>query len=119
MNSSSSGPTRVLYPTGEVESSVDIVDPLLEKSIQRRWYRNGQMLSEVELVSGIPNGRVRQWTENGTLILDAVKLNNVHDGLYQSWWDNGVLKEQGVFLKGERQPGYKWFKNDGSLWQEL
>jgi len=41
------------------------------------------------------------------------------DGSYQSWWDNGVLKEQGVFKNGVRQPGYRWFNEDGTLHQEL
>lgn len=119
MSSPSSEPTKLFYSTGEIESTIETVDARLRTSIQRRWYRTGQMLSEVELMNGIPNGRVRSWAENGTLILDATKVNNIHEGLYQSWWDNGALKEHGNFSKGERLAGYKWFKSDGSLWQEL
>jgi antitoxin component YwqK of YwqJK toxin-antitoxin module len=87
--------------------------------IRRRWYRNGQLFSEAEFQEDVKNGQVREWTETGSMLLSASVVNGQFDGPYQSWWDNGVVKEQGTFKKGVRQPGYRWFNQDGTLQQEL
>jgi antitoxin component YwqK of YwqJK toxin-antitoxin module len=107
------------FPTGEVESRHEVTDPSRGRSLRRRWYRNGQLFSETEFLHRKPHGRIREWTETGTLILDAVNKNGILDGYYQSWWDDGTLKEQGTFINGKRQTGYRWFATDGSLWKEL
>ncbi len=38
-------------------------------------------------------------------------------GPYQTWWDNGQLKESGNYDMGRRVGIYRWFKDDGTVWQ--
>jgi len=75
-------------------------------------------MSEVEFHSGVRNGVLREWNKRGQLILSASVRDGEFDGDYKSWWDSGGVKEVGVYTKGERQPGYRWYRADGSLWSE-
>lgn len=87
--------------------------------LRRRWYKGGGLFSEAEFANGVANGIVRQWSEAGVLTLYANTKDGELDGPYRSWWDNAMLKEEGVFAQGVRQPGFRWYREDGSLWREV
>jgi len=58
------------------------------------------------------------WSADGTLILKAQNQNGERHGSYKSWWDNGAPKEQGTYEAGKRVGTYRWFTQNGELWQE-
>ena len=109
---------REMHPNGTVQCEYAEVDGKIEGH-RRYWYPAGQLLSEAEFVLGIANGRIREWTKGGLLCLSATRKNGVLDGRYESWWDDGKPKEHGDFKDEVRQPGYRWYHTDGTLWREL
>lgn len=86
---------------------------------RRHWFADGRLFSEAEYNNGLPHGVIREWTEDGQLTLSATRVNGQLDGHYQSWWDDGIRKEDGMYVRGVRQPGYSWFRPNGELWREL
>jgi MORN repeat variant len=118
MGSTSSKVVRNMFPNGALESEYTEVGGKIE-GCHRSWYPTGQLFSELDFVNGVKNGRIREWTEGGLLRLSASLKNGVFDGRYESWWDDGKPKEQGEFKDGVRQPGYCWYRMDGTLWQKL
>lgn len=85
---------------------------------QRRWYEGGSLLSECTFAHGKIHGVARLWTETGLCDLEEHYENDVTHGEYTSRWDSGGLKEHGFYVDGKRQPGYKYYREDGSLWCE-
>jgi MORN repeat variant len=118
MGSTSSKVVRNTFPNGALESEYTEVDGKVE-GCHRSWYPTGQLFSELDFVNGIKNGQIREWTESGQLRLSASIKNGEFHGRYESWWDDGKLKEQGEFKDGVRQPGYCWYRTDGTLWSKL
>jgi len=78
----------------------------------------GKKVGETEYLNGKPHGLCRLWSPDGVLILSARMSNGEYHGKYQSWWNNGIPKEEGEFIEGKRAGVYRWYKEDGSLWQE-
>jgi antitoxin component YwqK of YwqJK toxin-antitoxin module len=109
---------RDVYPNGVLRSEYTEVDGKAE-GVRRYWYQTGQLLSELVFSNGIQNGQIREWTEQGVLTLSASIKNGEFDGRYESWWNDGKPKEQGDFRAGVRQPGYCWYRTDGTLWSKL
>lgn len=105
------------FPSGAIQSCYRKVEGS-EFWIKQFWYENGSLLSEIGYLDGVPHGIIREWSALGFLTLCADMKHGEFDGNYQSWWSDGVLKEQGQFKQGRRQPGYRWFKTDGTLWRE-
>ena len=106
------------FPTGELESEFTEVDGKIEGK-RRRWHQSGQLFSEAEFVNGLLEGDLREWTKEGVMVLSAQMHKGEFHGRYESWWDNGTPKERGEFIDGVRQPGFTWFREDGSVWKQL
>lgn len=116
--SAASRVVREMHPNGTVQCEYTEVNGKIE-GYRRRWYPTGQLLSEMEFVNGVSNGRIKEWTATGVLTLSALLKNGEFHGRYESWWDDGKPKEQGEFKDGVRQPGYCWYRSDGTLWSKL
>ena len=113
--------TRVItsyYDSGEKASEHEEANGILSGHV-RRWHQNGQLFVEAEYKDGLAHGVSQQWTESGIQTLFCIRKKGSLHGKYQSWWDDGIPKEEGIFLDGVRQPGYRWYKTDGTLWKEL
>lgn len=106
------------YDSGEISSEYEEIDGVINGCL-KRWHQNGALFVEAEYKDGLIHGFSKQWTESGIQTLSCSLQNGSFHGKYQSWWDDGVLKEEGYFIDGVRQPGYRWHKTDGSLWKEL
>lgn len=108
---------REHYPSGMLKTEWTEKDGKLE-GMRRFWFENGQLFAEAEYRDGLTNGVIREWTEDGQLTLLATCKDGKLDGHYQSWWDDGVPKEDGFYLQGRSQKGYRWFRPNGELWRE-
>ena len=117
-DSAASKVVREMHPNGTVQREFTEVNGKIE-GYRRRWYPTGQLLSEMEFVNGVSNGRIREWKAAGVLTLSASLKDGEFHGRYESWWDDGKPKEQGEFKGGVRQPGYCWYRTDGTLWSKL
>jgi len=61
---------------------------------------------------------VSQVFSAGVLIEEAFYVDGQLHGPYRSFWHSGTAKEEGTFSRGSRVGIYRWYKLDGSLWQE-
>lgn len=108
---------RRYFPTGELMSEWTELNGLLH-GWRRFWFVDGRLFTEAEYRNGLPHGLIREWTEDGQLTLLAMRKDGKLDGHYQSWWDDGVKKEDGFYVQGRKQKGYRWFRSNGELWRE-
>jgi len=107
---------REYFGSGELSSEHTENAEGHQEGVSRRWYGNGQLWIEAHYSNGKAHGLLREWNENGQLIMQAERANDVFHGRFDSWWENGLPKEQGHYLNGKRQPGYCWYRIDGTLW---
>lgn len=107
---------RNYYESGELECEFFVNERNQKTGVQKRWYKNGQLFSEVHYRDGLIESTLREWYENGQLCLQAEMSKGEYHGHYQSWWEDGVPKEDGYFVLDKRQLGYCWYKPDGTLW---
>ena len=91
----------------------------VQHGIQRRWCEDGSLLSECTFVHGKLHGVARLFTETGLAYIDENFENGVRHGEYISRWDSGGLKEHGFYIHGEPQPGYKYYREDGTLRRQV
>jgi antitoxin component YwqK of YwqJK toxin-antitoxin module len=106
------------FSSGELESEHYELNGLKHGTL-RRWYKNGKLFSESTFINGKIDGLSRLWNEDGVCYISSELRNGVLHGEYISRWDSGSLKEYGFYVDGKRQPGYKYYREDGSLWHEI
>jgi antitoxin component YwqK of YwqJK toxin-antitoxin module len=78
----------------------------------------GQVLASAEFLDDVLDGPSRVYSPDGVLTQESTYQGGELHGHFQAWWNNGMPKESGSFDKGRRIGLYRWFKEDGSLWQE-
>lgn len=83
------------------------------------WHENGRQFCAATYENGKMHGVLTEWSEEGVMSLQMDVADGLAHGEFRSWWSNGTLKEVGRYVRGERQKGYKWFAQDGSLVQEF
>lgn len=78
--------------------------------IQRIYFKNGQIESEVTLVDGRPNGIGRTWHENGVLAQEHPCKDGKRHGVWRQWNEKGELLGSCEFQNGS---GIfkEWFPN--------
>jgi antitoxin component YwqK of YwqJK toxin-antitoxin module len=77
----------------------------------------GAVVSTAQYLDGKLDG-IAQTFSAGVLIEEACYEAGQLHGPYRSWWHSGTAKEEGTFNRGSRVGKYRWYKLDGSLWQE-
>ena len=87
--------------------------------IERLWCMDGTLLSECTFSHGKLHGVARLFTETGLAYIEENFENGVRHGEYISRWDSGGLKEHGFYIHGEPQPGYKYYREDGTLRRQV
>lgn len=108
---------RQCYPSGRLKAEWTEKDGKLD-GLRRFWFESGQLFAEAEYRDGVIDGYLREWTEEGRMTLLAKAKGGEFHGDYQSWWDDGVIKEEGVYVAGKRQPGYRWYRSNGEFWRK-
>ena len=67
---------------------------VLKTTIQRDFYRNGQLREEVPLRTGRRHGVVRTWHRNGVLASEEPYYDDLPHGICRQWDENGKLLGQ-------------------------
>jgi hypothetical protein len=83
----------------------------MSATIQRDYYRNGQLREEVPLRKGLRHGMTRTWHKSGRLALEEPYANGLRHGIARQWkhgtgdmrdWhDNGRLQMEMPTVRGE------------------
>ncbi len=89
-----------------------------DDSVQKDYWDNGKLKSELRYENGKLNGECVWYTENGNLSAKANYKDDVLEGKYTRWHPNGKVASEehyvGGVLEGETK---KWYDN-GQLFQE-
>lgn len=64
---------------------------MVELKIEKTYYPNGQIESEVSFKNGIPHGPHKHWHENGILAWEWTCKDGVIDGIGKQWDSSGNL----------------------------
>lgn len=67
------------------------VSAFVKTTVQKSFYRNGQLREEVPLRGGRRHGVVRHWHRNGTLASEEPFENGLLHGVCRQWDENGKL----------------------------
>lgn len=70
------------------------------KDVQKEYYPNGEIRSEIELENGIRNGVSKWYHNNGTLEMEVYFINDKEQGKIISYYDNGKINTESYFLNG-------------------
>ncbi len=117
-----------------------MTDGILKKSIDKTFYRNGQLREVVPLRNGRRHGVVRVWHKNGVLateepyengLLHGIcrqwsesgkllgKYRMVHGtGVQRAWHENGKLQLEFSTVRGDFSGRYRLWLHDGTLLSE-
>jgi antitoxin component YwqK of YwqJK toxin-antitoxin module len=85
----------------------------------RSWYENGQQLSEVHLVYGDFEGRMRTWWPSGNLQWEAHFSKDMPHGSFQQWFESGQLRTRRYFHEGLCEGKAQVWLEDGSPCSEF
>lgn len=87
---------------GEFLVAESFKNGLLE-GLSKRWYKNGQIAEERNIVNGKLEGYLRNWSENGQMIQESFWINDIPDGYARNWSENGEIIEETLFVDGLAQ----------------
>jgi hypothetical protein len=76
--------------------------------LQKSYYPDGSIRSEVTLVNGLPHGMTRHWHPNGVLAKEIPVDNGIIDGIVRQWNDKGELLGSSDIRKGTGVH-YMWY----------
>ena len=79
---------------------------------------DGRLLATAEYVDDVLEGVSRVFSTGGVLTQELTYQARKLHGPYRTWWDNGKPKESGTYDMDRRIGLYRWYYEDGTLWQE-
>lgn len=106
---------RTFYPNGQLESEVQVIDGNIT-GVSRQWYVNGQLHQEVEMRNSRPNGIKTQWSKLGELVDATLLLDGT--GWARFFYDDGSLESEIASFKNAPHGPMFIFYEDGELSQE-
>ncbi|NLT51000.1 MAG: TonB family protein [Ignavibacteria bacterium] len=97
---SQTGINRSFYPDGKISSEISYVNDRLDGTCY--WfYENGNLRKEVTYSNGIVNGWIREYYLNGIIKSEIQTDMGILDGLSKYYYENGGLKETRIYEKGK------------------
>jgi len=106
------GVERQFFPNGRIKSEVTYVNGQLT-GISRAWHENGVLESEMPIVDGSVEGLVKQWNEDGELLGSYAICNGT--GVQKTWYQNGKLMGEIAQVSGQRTGRLRAYFEDGEL----
>lgn len=103
---------RTFFPNGALESEVTYVGENIHGTT-RMWHENGQLKSEVPVVQSKLHGTAREWNSNGELLGESEFVNGT--GLHRSWFESGRLESECYMLNGIPNGRLRSWDEDGVL----
>jgi len=92
--------------------------PLLKRETREILGDGSKVLATAEYLGDVLDGVSRVFSTAGVLTQELTYRAGQLHGSYRTWWDNGQPKESGSYDTGRRIGLYRWYKDDGTLWQE-
>lgn len=106
---------KTYYRNGQLRERVPVRNGR-RHGIVRAWHKNGERASEEPFKDGVLHGVCRQWDERGRLL---GKYRMVHGtGIQREWHDNGKLQMEVSTVRGEFTGRNRIWLRDGTLLAE-
>jgi len=106
---------RQFYRNGQLREEVPLRKGRRHGTV-RTWHKNGVLASEEPYRAGLLHGVCRQWNESGKLL---GKCRLVHGtGIQRAWHDNGQLQLEVSTVRGEFCGRNRIWLRDGTLISE-
>ena len=106
---------KTFYRNGQIRERVPVRDDR-RHGVVRVWHKNGKRASEEPYRNGLLHGICRHWNEAGRLL---GKYKMVHGtGVQREWHDNGQLQLEVSTVRGEFSGRNRMWLRDGALLSE-
>ena len=106
---------KTFYRNGQLRERVPIRNGR-RHGIVRLWHKNGVLASAERYRNGLLHGVCRQWSEAGRLL---GKYRMVHGtGIQRTWHENGRLQLEFSTVRGDFSGRYRLWLHDGALMSE-
>ena len=116
---------RVYYPSGQVRSETDLLEPeptakpTGREGVGREWAESGQLTQETRWAQGLERS-IQQWYLNGQpkLRQNIAREGRVELRTTESFWDNGKPSAMNVERNGRLWGWQRYFNEAGLLRHE-
>jgi hypothetical protein len=106
---------KTFYRNGQLRERVPVRNGR-SHGVVRTWHKNGKRASEEPFQNGLLHGVCRQWDESGRL-LGKYKMV-LGTGIQREWHDNGKLQMEVSTVRGEFSGRNRMWLRDGTLLSE-
>lgn len=106
---------KTYYRNGQLRERVPVRNGR-RHGVVRTWHKNGKRASEEPFKNGVLDGVCRQWSEAGRRLGAYVILQGT--GLQREWYDNGKLQMEIWTIAGEFSGRSRMWLRDGTLLSE-
>jgi hypothetical protein len=106
---------KIFYRNGQLRERVPVRNGR-RHGVVRTWHKNGKRASEVTFQNGLLHGVCLQWDESGRL-LGKYKMV-LGTGIQREWHDNGKLQMKVSTVRGEFSGRNRMWLRDGTLHSE-
>ena len=86
-----------------------------DQGVQRDYYENGKLKSELHYVDGKLNGECVWYFSNGQKVMQANYKDDLKEGHSLRWYVNGTLEEDCWYKHGELDSIYRSYSEKGKL----
>lgn len=68
---------------------------------EKKYFENGQLEFEYEILNGVKNGKFIRYFENGEIEIVGNFLNGKENGIWTEYYENGQIAETGEYINNE------------------
>jgi len=86
--------------------------------LEKTYYKNGVLQSEVSTSSGKLNGYARYYDDNSNLVSIASYKNNILHGMWLEYYNNGIIKYSVNYIFGLKDGSELWYYDNGNIKSE-
>ena len=106
---------KTFYRNGQLREVVPLRNGR-RHGVVRVWHKNGVLETEEPYQNGLLHGIIRQWSESGKLL---GKYRMTHGtGIQRAWHENGKLQLEFTTVSGDFSGRYRLWLHDGALLSE-
>ena len=88
------------------------------KDVQKEYYENGNIESEIEVKDNMKNGVAKWYYINGKLNFEANYVNDKEEGELRKFYEDGILNTVAFFKEGLQDGDFIEYYHDGNLKSE-
>ena len=78
-------------------------------------YKNGELISSMQIKNSIPEGEVKIFFPSGKLLSTFYIKNGIMDGTMKAFYENGKIRMIGHFKDGKKDGEFIEYEEDGSI----